>query len=273
MFNFLFNKSRSDFKIHAGFAPNSVGAFLINLDRATERLEFVKPNIDQLGFPVERISAVDGKLLSEEELRKVCDYKKFKGYFKMLPERGTIGCSLSHEKALERFLESEYEFALIFEDDVIFNPHELRECVNRAIEKKDLWDILNFETFHDGFPFKIADLYENKNMSLYFTPVTHAGCYLINRCTAKKLLEKFYPIIMPFDHYFAASWEFDIKFVGVEPRIVKQNFGNSQIKSESTKKFNCRRVKLSNTVFNIRRVIVGFMYNLYLFIKNLMNQK
>lgn len=273
MFNFLFDRTLSDFEVRSEFVANSVGAFFINLDRATERLEFVKPNIDQLGFSVERISAIDGNLLSEEELHKVCDYKKFKNYFKMLPERGTIGCSLSHEKALKEFLRSEHEFALIFEDDVIFNPRELRECVNRAIEKKNLWDILNFETFHDGLPFKIADLYEDKHMSLYFTPITHAGCYLINRCAAKKLLEKFYPIVMPFDHYFAASWEFDIKFVGVEPRIVKQNFGNSQIKSESTIKFDCRRVRLSNAVFNMRRTIVGFMYNLYLFVKNLMNQK
>ena len=33
------------------------------------------------------------------------DYERFKSYFKMLPERGTIGCSLSHEKALKKFLD------------------------------------------------------------------------------------------------------------------------------------------------------------------------
>ena len=273
MFNFLFDNLRSDFKIRSDFVSNSVGAFLINLDRATDRLEFVKPNIDQLGFPVERISAVDGKLLSEKELREVCDYEKFKSYFKMLPERGTIGCSLSHEKALRNFLESEYEFALIFEDDVVFNPHELRECVNAAIQKKNFWDILNFETFHDGLPVKIGNLYSDKHLSLYFTSITHAGCYLINRETAKKLLEKFYPIVMPFDHYFAASWEFDIKFVGVEPRIVQQGFGNSQIKSESVQNFENFGIKISNAVFNTRRAVVGFVYNLYLYAKSLINRE
>ncbi len=273
MFNFLFNNFRSDFKIHAEFVPNSVGVFLINLDRATERLAFVKPNIDQLNLPVEKISAIDGNLLTEEEIREICDQKQFKKYFKMLPERGTIGCSLSHEKALERFLESEYEFALIFEDDVVFNPHELRECVNKAIEKKNLWDILSFEMIHDGLPLKVADLYEDKWISFYLTSVKHSGCYLINRDAAKKLLEKFYPIIVPLDHYFTASWEFDIKFAGVEPRVVKQNFGSSQIKSESTKKFNSWKIKLSNAVFNTRRAIVGFVYNLYLFIRNLISNK
>lgn len=267
MFNFLFNELRSDFKIHTEFNPNSVGIFLINLDRATERLEFVKPSIDQLNLPVERISAVDGKLLSEEELHKVCDYEKFKSYFKMFPERGTIGCSLSHEKALRKFLESEFEFALIFEDDVVFNPQELRSCVDAAIEKKHLWDILSFEMIHDGFPLKISDLCDGKRISLYLTPVKHSGCYLISRNAAKLLLEKFFPIIMPLDHYFTASWEFDIKFAGVEPRIVKQNFGNSQIKSESSEKFSDRKTKISNAMFNVRRAIIGFVYNLYLFLK------
>jgi len=273
MFNFLFSNLRSDFRIHAKFTPNSVGVFLINLDRAADRLAFVKPNIDQLGLPVERISAVDGKLLSEKELRKVCDYKKYRSYFKMSPERGTIGCSLSHEKALREFLESEYEFALIFEDDVVFNPHELKECVDKAIEKKNLWDILSFEMIHDGLSLKVANLYEDKQISLYLASVKHSGCYLINRGAAKRLLEKFFPIIMPFDHYFTASWEFDIKFAGVEPRIVKQGFGNSQIKSEPSKKSNDRRIKLSNSVFNICRSIIGFIYNLYLYVKNLINKE
>ena len=264
MFNFLFKKSRLDFKIHAEFVPKSVGAFLINLDRATERLKFVKPRIDQLGLSFERISAIDGKLLSEEEIQKFCDQEQFKKYFKMLPEKETIGCSLSHEKALRMFLESEYEFALIFEDDVEFDPCELKDCVEKAIEKKDLFDILSFEVTHNRFPLKISDLCEDKYMALYFTAVKHAGCYLINRSAVKKLLDKFFPIIMPFDHYFTAYWEFDIKFAGVEPCIVTQSFGDSQIKTGSTKKIDDFRIKISNAIFNIRRSTVGFLYNLFL---------
>ncbi len=268
MFNFLFNQSHSVFTSKSEeIVIDSVGAFLINLDRATERLKFAKPHIDQLGLPVERISAVDGQLLSEKEIQKICDREQFKKYFKMLPEPGTIGCSLSHEKVLRKFLESEYEFALIFEDDITFDSHNLKVCVEKAVEKKDLWDILSFEVTHNRFPLKISDLYEDKYMALYVTSVKHAGCYLINRDAAKKLLEKFYPIIMPFDHYFTASWEFDVKFVGVEPSVVQQNFGNSQIKIGLTKKFNDFSVKISNAIFNIRRSIVGFIYNLYLHYK------
>lgn len=265
MFNFLFHESHLDFKIHSEFISDSVGAFLINLDRATDRLEFVKPHVDQLGIPVERISAVDGSLLSDEEIEKVCDKERFKKYFKMMPERGTIGCSLSHKKAWRRFLESEYEFALIFEDDVVFNPHELKSCVESAIEKKDLWDVLSFEMIHDGWPVKVANLHVDKWMSLYLANVTHSGCYLLNRNAAKKLLEKFYPIVVPVDHYITASWEFDIKFAGVEPRIVTQNFGNSQIKTDSVQKIDDLSIKISNAVFNIRRSVVRFLYNLYLF--------
>lgn len=267
MFNFLFSKSCSDFKVHSEFVPNSVGGFLINLDRSTDRMNFVKPHIDQLGIPLERISAVDGKLLSEEEVQKICDQEQFKRYFKMLPERGTIGCSLSHEKVWRRFLESKYEFALVFEDDVVFNPQELKACVVKAIEKKSLWDILSFEMIHDGWPLKIANLHVDRYLSFYLASVKHSGCYLINRNAAKNLLEKFYPIIMPLDHYFTAAWEFDIKFAGVEPRIVHQNFGDSQIKIEPSKKSKDLGIKISNAIFNVRRAAVGFLYNLILYFR------
>ena len=267
MFNFLFNKTHSDFKIHSEFISNSLGAFLINLDRATDRLEFVKPHIDQLEIPLERISAVDGNLLSGKEIQKVCDQERFKKYFKMVPERGTIGCSLSHEKVWKKFLESEYEFALIFEDDVEFNPQELKACIEKAIEKKNLWDILSFEMIHDGWPLEVANLHADRYLSYYLASVKHSGCYLINRNAAKKLLEKFYPIVMPLDHYFTASWEFDIKFAGVEPRIIQQNFGASQIKIEPSKKSKDLSIKFSNAVFNVRRAIVGFLYNLILYFR------
>lgn len=267
MFNYLFKKSHVDLEISQNFIPDSVGIFLINLDRAKDRLEFVKKNIEQLEFPFHRISAIDGNLLSDSEIEKIADKNRYKKYFKMFPEKGTIGCTLSHEKVYREFLKSNYEFALIFEDDVVFNPDELKNCVKNAIQKKNLWDILSFEILHDGWPMKIANLYEEKFLSVYLSNVKHSGCYLINRETAKKLIEKIFPIFMGLDHYFTASWEFDIKFLGVEPRIVHQNFGNSQIKISAPKKFYDLQTKISNAIYNVKRSIIHFIYNLYLYFK------
>ena len=256
MFNYLFNDSyNSDIEENVNFIKGKVGSYLINMDRATERLRIVMPNIEQLGFSVERIAAVDGKSLGEN--LDFVDRETYKNYFKMYPEMGTIGCALSHEKTWRNFLKSNNEFALIFEDDVEFDADKLRTTVESAISRSELWDIIGFELIHDGGPIKIID-----NFVCYLASVKHSGCYLINRYAARQLLRKFYPIKMPLDHYFTASWEFDIKFLGVEPRIVKQRGLPSQIKTTAKpKKFKNLSVLIKNACFNIKREIVNFVYN------------
>lgn len=261
MFNFLFKSSEIESEINENVKPNSVASYLINLDRAKERLSFVKDNIEKIGLPFHRISAVDGNLLSNEEIEKISDRERYKRYFKMFPEKGTIGCSLSHKKVWEEFLKSEYEFALVFEDDVTFDPIEMKICVEEVIKKKNIWDIVSFEILHNGWPIKISNLHENKFLVIYLANVTHSGCYIINKRAARRFLEKFYPISMGLDHYITASWEFDLKFLGVEPRIVCQKFGNSQIKISKAEKFTDINTKISNAMYNIRRAVVHFLYN------------
>ncbi len=246
---------------------DSVGSFIINLDRAKERLKFVSSNVEKLGFPIHRISAIDGNLLSKSEILKVSDFQRYRKYFKMYPETGTIGCSLSHEKTWREFLLSSYEFALILEDDVTFNPNILKECINKAIKIKNLWDILILEPYHRGNPVKLLNLCKKYFLCTYLTNVTHSGCYLINRQTAEQFLKKFYPIFVGLDHYINAGWEFDIKFLGIEPRLVKQNFGNSQIKVSASKKFNDFPTKLHNVYYNIKRSIMHFLYSCYIYVK------
>lgn len=242
-----------------------VTAYILNLERAEERRKFIIPQVEALGSPYERIAAVDGKKLSKNE---IIDEVSYVNFFKMQPESGTIGCSLSHEKAWRRFLESDSEFALIFEDDVKFDPKELSEVMSSVIENKSLWDIVGLELNHYGYPQKIAKLALDKFLVFYMTNVKHTGAYLINRSAAKKMLEKFYPIKMPLDHYFTRSWEFGLRFCGVEPRIVEQKFGDSQIKCNESKKFNDAKTLATNIVYNIYTSFMQTAYNFLLYLSS-----
>ena len=65
----------------------------------------------------EFIEAVDGRLLSENELENICDYNNFKKH----PSWGTrgkgiIGCALSHQKVYKKIVEKKLSKALILED-------------------------------------------------------------------------------------------------------------------------------------------------------------
>lgn len=74
--------------------------YYINLDSRTDRLKEFEGEMNRLGVPpskLHRISAIP------------------------TPGFGILGCGLSHKKALETFYESGKQYALIFEDDFMFD--------------------------------------------------------------------------------------------------------------------------------------------------------
>lgn len=270
-FKSVFHKSKVHNLIYVVKNTGKISGYLINLDKATDRLHNVMKNLHELEFPIHRVVAIDGNSLSDDYISSITDEFTYLKFFRMLPENGTIGCSLSHLKAWKEFLKSDDEFALICEDDITFNAQELMSTINQLIIQKDVWDIVNFETLHSGFPQEIAKLSNNKSLVIYLTNITHAGCYLINRKTAYRLIEKFYPIKVPVDHYFTASWEFGITFLGIEPRIVKQVGEKSQIKVGKVKKISTKRMFFQNAKLNIERAIIQTIYNTLIYIKFLWN--
>lgn len=248
-----------------------VEAYVINLDEAKKRWDFMKPQVEALQMPYERVAAVEGKKLSKKFMNEIVDETSYMKFFRGTPELGTIGCSLSHERVWRKFLESDNEFALILEDDVKFDPMKLREIVNFSIENEGLWDILSFESNHHGYPQKIAKfsskkIDESEFLVFYMTNVKHSGAYLIGRSSAKKMLEKFYPIKMPLDHYYSRSWEFGLRFCGIEPRIVEQKFGDSQIKLEASKKIEDKRILITNIAYNVYTECMRTTYNALLYL-------
>lgn len=90
--------------------------FLINLDVATQRFEFMKNQLFQNGIEFERISAVVGKELSPAEIMNVAPEGSWIG--KRRPSPCEVGCFLSHKKVLEIIVERGLPCACILEDDV-----------------------------------------------------------------------------------------------------------------------------------------------------------
>ena len=264
------NHKKNFEKIHENlkFRKGKVSAYIINMDKSKDRWKFVSSQVEQLNIPFERVSAVNGKAITKKDWKEIVDEKSFKDFFKMLPEPGTIGCSLSHEKVWRQFLASDNEFAVVFEDDVKFDPTKLYDIISAVIENKSLWDLVGFELNHYGYPQKIARLSEMEFLVFYMTNVKHSGAYMINREAAKRLLEKFYPIKMPLDHYFTRSWEFGLKFCGVEPRLVEQKFGDSEIKCDISEKFEDGKTLITNLIYNIYTAFMQTAYNFLLYLSS-----
>ena len=102
--------------------------FVLNLDRSTDRWEGAQKQMIEVGLDVERLSAIDGRTLSNKELRKVSTLMAM-----YLQPRGVIGCYLSHRKFWQMVVDKKYPSAIIFEDDVKLVPDFKNKLHNHLV--------------------------------------------------------------------------------------------------------------------------------------------
>lgn len=222
---------------------NTVGdgtlqVYFINLDKSTERLAHITPKMESLGYSFSRVPAVYGKSLDASYKDSVVNYSKYKRLMHNEIGNGTIGCYLSHVKTWTEFLNSNHSYALIFEDDVDFEPAKLKTLIDILVRKSGEWDMVNIDVNRHGFAKPVTRLSRLFKLVQFRSRVANTSCYIINRNAANELLKKALPIAMPVDHFTMRPWEFGIKIRGVTPQIVHQSFGDSEIAQQESKSTN-----------------------------------
>lgn len=122
--------------------------FLINLDKNPERLAAMTSQLEKLGVVFERVRAVYGKDLSDEEKRRAVNRFRWwcaKGY---RIRDGEIGCAISHNNIYRKMIDGNIPVACVFEDDVQFDErfNEVLASVSRFIdlEKPQVVLLTNF---------------------------------------------------------------------------------------------------------------------------------
>jgi len=89
-------------------------AYLLNLDRSTDRLQHMTEQFARIGYPFVRIAGVDGGGFTESELREFAARRPLHAPW----SAGLAGCLLSHLKVWRIIVEAGEPFAAVFEDDV-----------------------------------------------------------------------------------------------------------------------------------------------------------
>jgi len=175
--------------------------YVINLESAHERLAFMTKQLGEAGVAFERFPAVDGRALSEEELRQLGApllQRLFMGR-KLLS--GEIGCALSHMRIWEKIIKEGDELACILEDDVT---------------------LLEGFTKQLAFVEKTLDVRENAVCVLWAGEQGgESRCgYVITRRAAEFLLACLTPIVMPCDNW--CTWRtFGLKTLACSPRSIE----------------------------------------------------
>jgi GR25 family glycosyltransferase involved in LPS biosynthesis len=153
--------------------------YWINLDRSNERKNKMYKLLSDIDIPNQRISAIDGTKISDNDL-----YSNFIIDKKVI-SKIEYACLLSHLTAIETFSKSDKNIALILEDDVCLDYMQfwnltICEIIDNA--PKD-WEIimLNYTSFN-----VVPQLYTENFKGKY----SSSAAYIINKNAALKLMSK-----------------------------------------------------------------------------------
>lgn len=189
-------------------------AYVINLERATDRMEHMQSELERIQLNYTRIEAVLGDKLAEPI--KDFNERRFKIRTGKHRNKREIGCYFSHMKALQCFLRSSSEYALILEDDINL-PSNLTQLIEAAITHGSKWDLLRLSSSREGAYLRIAQLDETHRLAYNTKVLKNTGAYLINRSAAEKCLDHMLPMSLPYDVALDREWDYGFKTACIVP--------------------------------------------------------
>ena len=189
--------------------------WVINLDRAPERLARITAQLQRLGLPFHRLAAVDARSLAPEQLA-LLDEPGYRHKHGMLPVLGELGCYLSHVHAMQAFLASSAEFALVLEDDVLLHS-SLPAVLQGLAQHPARWDMCKLSAVHSGTPQPFLEVAPGHQLAVMLSRCTGSSAYAINRPAAQAYLQQLLPMSLPYDHVFDQGWRFGLKVRLVTP--------------------------------------------------------
>jgi glycosyl transferase family 25 len=197
---------------------NKCGVFLINLDRSPERLALATENFSKVGMPFQRIAGFDA---SKEDV-SLCqiDQPAFtRIHGKKLIRKGEIGCYQSHLRAIQAFLATEKDFAIILEDDALPLPHAV-STIAQLIEWKSDWDIVPLFHFHSGGPVTLKHS-GNLKLTVHLAHISSSAAYMINRRAAQVLIKHMAVQRACVDHALFENWAHGLRLRGIRPMAMQ----------------------------------------------------
>ena len=193
----------------------NLSTWVINLDRAPERLARIDEQLQRSGLPYTRLAAVDARHLSPEQ-RAELDEPAYRRKHGMSPVLGELGCYLSHVMAMHRFLATPAAFALVLEDDVLLHA-ALPAVLQGLLANPRRWDVVKLSAVHSGTPMPYLEVAPGHQLAVMLSRCTGSSAYLMNRQAATAYAKGLLPMSLPYDHVFDQGWRFGLQVRLVTP--------------------------------------------------------
>lgn len=216
--------------------------YLINVSRATDRLEDVQSRGREFGIQLERVDGVDGRLVPEAEWVDV-DQKRFgkRHGRRILP--GEYGCYRSHLLALHRFIASEDEAAIIIEDDIALDGAFMERAVAAllAVPEADMIKLVNHRW--KGFRFHARTERGDAIGRCLFGPQGSTACYIVTRRGAERIARSLAVMSLPWDVAVERGWDMHVSVFASRTNFV--GFSKAQRDTMIGRRRDYRAAKLT----------------------------
>ena len=141
-----------------------------------------------------------------------------------------ISIAVKHYECFKRIAKSENEYAIIFEDDVIFKDSAMEKYADYLAETPSEWDVIFFGY---GCFLTVPSKQEGKLSYKLDKPYTRClDSYIIKKTACEKILKNLKPITLPIDFELTYSFmQNDLKVYWWEPPLTEQGSQNSTYES------------------------------------------
>ena len=193
---------------------------IINLPSDDARWVDVRRQFHRAGLRPAFHEAVDGRELSERQLRRLYSPELNRRSYHRPLTAGEIGCYASHLSVWEQFLGSAQRHVAVFEDDIEIDPGLARvlAALETAPFRADLVKLIGRrrEKVRERTP-----LLAGRDLIRYRRVPSLTGAYVLTRRGAEKLLAARQPFGRPVDVDLRHWWECDLDVAGVQPYPVQ----------------------------------------------------
>jgi glycosyl transferase, family 25 len=197
------------------FDLSSLHTWVINLDRAPERLARITAQLQALQLGFTRLPAVDARALTAEQ-KAALDEPAYRRKHGMTPVLGELGCYLSHLQAMQLFLASSATHALVLEDDVLLHT-SLPAVLRGLLKNTSRWDVAKLSAVHSGTPMPYLQVAPGHQLAVMLSRCTGSSAYVMNRHAASIYAQQLLPMSLPYDHVFDRGWALGIRYRLVTP--------------------------------------------------------
>lgn len=200
--------------------------FIINMDKDVNRRETMRTRAEAAGLLFEFVQAISGRDMSVEEIDRCYDSAKRKRYFGRDMTIGEIGCLMLHRKIYEKVVAENIPYAVILEDDVVFES-DIYKVLVTILEAPIKWDIVRFLSHSKVYKRGFRNIIPLGNTRYQFSrsPAAPAGAYgyLISYHAAEVMLKHMQRNWLPVDVLLGRVWQTGLEMFVLIPSPLRHD--------------------------------------------------